>query len=174
MERPLYDERAGGAGGWPRAIGGPGWRRPGAIMVLLGGLFFAHGLQCAAAQGPDASASTHAASTHASPPAASPPAASAAESAPAADILLGLAARAAGLLSHAGAHAVPAGQGGLPPDLLLACAAILLAVLGLVPWRSTPLRYRLDRGRARPSGRRTIHRRRPPAPSLSTLCVSRT
>lgn len=131
------------------------------VMMLLCGLFLAHGLQCAAthaddAHGPSASVSSGAHSAEAG-------------------------AMAQTAMTSVEAHSAAAEQdsarhgGGLPIHVALACLAVLVAALlvALVAGRHVRSSRRLIVER----GRHLVRRAgswRPPTPGLTVLCVSRT
>lgn len=131
------------------------------ILVLLCGIFLAHGLQCAAA------------GTHHAPAASTMLAA-----------LHSPAAHAAQAPSHASAdpHPAQAAQppaddgSALPPHVILTCVAVLFGIVLLSLFAKG--RARIPRHRQlRESARqllRTAQRWRPPTPALAVLCVSRT
>lgn len=131
------------------------------LMVLLCGLFLAHGLQCAAAHasGPHSPTSTAVSVPHSAAAGVSGPAG-----------LLGT-----GTHSIGGDQAPAGGDGALPLHASLACIAVVVAlfIFTFTAGRPTIIsQWRLAEGASRLLS--DALSRRPPGPALVVLCVSRT
>jgi len=131
------------------------------LMMLLCGLFLAHGLQCAAAHasGPHSPSSTATSVPHSAEADGSDPA-----------WFLGT-----GAHSIVGDHAPAGDDGALPLHASLACIAVLVAlfIFTFTAGRQTTIsRWRLAEGASRVLS--AARSRRPPGPALVVLCVSRT